>query len=170
MLGDHNYPTKGAWHFDACTRVPLLVSGPGVQSGQRNEMVSLLDLFPTIIDYANVNSAIPVEGDSLKPLLENSGALPRPDAVIVESYGSYGNVDPKLTAKSLITQKSHYYRLGNGQEMLFDRTNDPSESKNLASNTSEQPRKEQLRKLMLEMLSRQNMPLPLRNRHPFAAH
>jgi arylsulfatase A-like enzyme len=170
MLGDHNYPTKGAWHFDACARVPLLVSGSGVQPGKHSKMVSLLDLFPTIIDYAGANSAVPVEGNSLRPLLENSGSLPRPDAVIVESYGSYGNIDPALTAKSLITQESHYYRLGDGQEMLFDRTNDPAESTNLASNASEKPHKEKLRKLMLEMLSRQNMPLPLRNRHPFAAH
>lgn len=167
MLGDHNYPTKGAWHFDACARVPLLIAGPGVQPGKRNEMVSLLDLFPTIVDYAGAESTAPVEGDSLRPLLENSGSLPRPDAVIVESYG---NIEPALTAKSLITQASHYYRLGDGQKLLFDRTNDPAESTNLASDASEKPRKDKLRKLMLEMLSRQNMPLPLRNRHPFAAH
>jgi arylsulfatase A-like enzyme len=170
MLGDHGYPTKGAWHFDACSRIPLLISGNSVIHKKYPQMVSTIDLFPTIIDCANIDLEFPIEGKSLLQLVENSKTLDRPDAVLVETYGSCANTDYALTAKSVMTRNARYTRLGSGHEMLFDLIADPHESKNLAAVASEQSHKAELQTLMLDLLSRQNIPLPSRNRHPFANH
>ncbi len=168
MLGDHGYAAKGAWHFDACMRVPLIIAGPGVRSGMRDFPVSLLDLFPTILDYAGVISSVPVEGRSLRPLLAQTGELNRPPAVLVETYGSYGNMDFDLTAKSVVTRDVAYTRFGDGTELLFDLAADPGERKNIAESASS--RVGRMRALMLDLKARQNTPLPLRHRHPFAQH
>ena len=49
MLGE-----RGLWYkmnfFEHSARVPMIISGPGIQTGCSAEPVSLLDLFPTFID------------------------------------------------------------------------------------------------------------------------
>ncbi|NOY81060.1 MAG: sulfatase-like hydrolase/transferase [Kiritimatiellaeota bacterium] len=172
MLGDHGFPTKGAWHFDACRRVPLIVAGPQVHPRTFPGVVSLLDLFPTIADYAcdRPSAFPPIEGRSLRPLLEGGTDPDRPKAVLVESYGSYGNTDLELTARSVVTVQHAYTRFGNGDELLFDLGADPDECVNLACRKEARQWKHALRAAMLDCMTRRYAPLPLRCRHPAARH
>ena len=171
MLGDHGFPTKGAWHFDACRRVPLIAAGPGISPSVSPRVVSLLDLFPTILDYAGMTSGkIESEGRSLRPLLEQAGEPDSPDAVLIESFGSYGNTDAALTARSVVTPESAYTRYGDGRELLFDLRHDRDECMNLAGRPEARERRGQLTELMLELVARRYDPLPPRCRHPLARH
>ncbi len=170
MLGDHGFATKGAWHFDACMRVPLIAAGPGVQTGVCERVVSLLDLFPTIVDYADAAPDAPLEGMSLRPLLQGSNDLDRKNAALVESYGSYGEMDYGITARTVVTPDTAYTRFGSGQRMLFDLDSDPDERINLANNPEAGDREVRMQDLMLELTAKQNYPLPNRNLHPFARH
>lgn len=62
--------------YDFGLRVAMIVAGPGVQQGvTSDELTSLADLMPTVMDYAGARLTRPVQGKSLRPLLEG-----RPDA------------------------------------------------------------------------------------------
>ena len=55
--------------FEGSVRVPLVMTGPGIQAGQRIETpVSLVDLAPTICDLAGMPKRDCFDGESLLPL------------------------------------------------------------------------------------------------------
>jgi arylsulfatase A-like enzyme len=56
MLGDHNLLVKGAFFYDACTKVPLIVRWPQSQHGQRaSALVQPHDLAATILNAAGMS-------------------------------------------------------------------------------------------------------------------
>jgi choline-sulfatase len=170
MLGDHGLLAKGAWHFDACHRVPLLVAGPGVSPHRETQVVSLLDIFPTVTDYAAAAHDTPIEGQSLRPLIENRTRIDRPDAALVETYGSYAVMAAAVCAKSVITPAASLTLFGDRAGMLFDRVTDPLETVNLFGAPHAARIESDLREIMRNLLIRQNAPLPRRGRHPTAQH
>ncbi len=65
---------KRACH-DACIRVPLILRGPGFTGGQaRSELVSLIDLPPTLLRAAGVTPPPEMRGRPLQELLEGRAA------------------------------------------------------------------------------------------------
>ncbi|MHC4871788.1 MAG: sulfatase family protein [Planctomycetota bacterium] len=51
---DHHMEQKGTF-FECSARVPLIFSGPGIPHGKViNENVSLIDIYPTILDYCSL--------------------------------------------------------------------------------------------------------------------
>jgi choline-sulfatase len=90
MLGE-----RGSWFkfqpFEWSVRVPMIVSGPGVKRGHREEKaVSLLDLLPTFNDLATDGKGVTpidaLDGSSLAGMLagDNSG---REDTTRIEFLG-----------------------------------------------------------------------------------
>ncbi|MFB4279770.1 sulfatase [Nonomuraea sp. MTCD27] len=67
-LGAHRLVQKMA-PYEESTRVPLVVSGPGVKRGRTSAMVTSIDYGPTILDLAGVPVPADVDGASLVPLL-----------------------------------------------------------------------------------------------------
>ena len=71
MAGEH-----GLWgkpHFyDGAVSVPLIVSSPDrFREGRRlDEVVSLIDIAPTLVDLASAKPMVAASGTSLRPLLE----------------------------------------------------------------------------------------------------
>jgi arylsulfatase A-like enzyme len=60
--------------YEGSARVPFIVSGPGVRRGVvSTEMVSLLDVYPTLCDIAGVEPPSFLSGHSVAPLLFGSG-------------------------------------------------------------------------------------------------
>lgn len=53
--------------------VPVIFSGPGIQKSARTkQLVSLLDIMPTVSDLLNIAAPVSVQGASLLPLLKGS--------------------------------------------------------------------------------------------------
>ena len=52
MLGDHGLMTKGAYFYDACTRVPMIVRNPGGQPTRETAPVQLHDIAGTCLQLA----------------------------------------------------------------------------------------------------------------------
>lgn len=81
LSGDHGPPGFGRGKcnlYDFGTRVPLIISGPGVVRGMIvEELVSLVDLAPTLYAFAGVSPPADLAGRSLQPWLTNSSP-PRP--------------------------------------------------------------------------------------------
>ena len=77
FTSDHGYHLgeKGHWQkqtlYDRATRVPLIISGPGIIRGLKikDSPVELVDLYKTIMDMANVSTPEFVQGFSLKDVL-----------------------------------------------------------------------------------------------------
>ena len=128
MLGE-----RGLWYkmcfFEDAARVPLIVHAPGRFPAHRVAgNVSLLDLFPTVLDLAQANRPPnPLEGRSLLPDL--MGEEPAgPDTVLAEYMGE-GAIAPCLmvrrgTFKSISCDAD--------PPQLFDLSADPLELENLA--------------------------------------
>lgn len=127
-LGEHNCWQKLSL-FDESTRVPLIISEPLQKQSHGkvvNEIVELIDLYPTIADSIGLMPATPsiLQGESLKRLLEDPGlSSPDTDAYTVSYRG---------TCASLRTERWRYSIWGNEGEELYDHHNDPEENRNLA--------------------------------------
>ena len=77
FLGDHGPPfARGKTTvYESGLRVPFLVRWPGVSKPMRSPaMVSAVDILPTILDAAELPVPGPLQGRSLRPVLENADA------------------------------------------------------------------------------------------------
>jgi arylsulfatase A-like enzyme len=74
-LGEHDYYFDHGFNlFNPCLRIPLILYFPGiVPEGERNQAtVTTLDIFPTILDLAQVTFPPELQGTSMVPLLNKS--------------------------------------------------------------------------------------------------
>jgi len=128
MLGE-----RGMWYkmtfFEWASRVPMIFHAPGrFAPARREENVSLLDLFPTLLDLAGGQApATELDGHSLAPLLDGGGAS-WPHAVLGE-YLAEGCVAPVF----MVRQGCHkYIECPADPPQLYDLDEDPAELTNLA--------------------------------------
>ncbi|MEM7128398.1 MAG: choline-sulfatase [Chloroflexota bacterium] len=135
MLGERNLIQKKTFFEDA-TRVPLLIKMPNGQSaGQRHdEHVSLVDLLPTLVDFADQDGEVdrlsPLDGESLVPLLSN-GSLARENVVYSE------NLSESVTAPLLMVRRDQWKLIWcpTDPTILYNLAQDPDELENLAGNS-----------------------------------
>jgi arylsulfatase A-like enzyme len=68
-VGQHGLMGKQN-HYEHSIRVPLILSGPGIQAGQHVDTpVYLLDIFPSLCEHLGLETPGSVEGRSFAPLL-----------------------------------------------------------------------------------------------------
>lgn len=92
-IADHPQLADPKWHgylvYESQARVPLIFFSPNgaVPEGRVvDRPVRLLDLLPTLLDYAGIPAPDGIEGVSLRPLIEDpSASAGLPDAIVVES-------------------------------------------------------------------------------------
>ncbi len=119
---------KAHWHkstlWQRSTHIPLIIAGPGTRHTgvARKQAVSLLDLYPTLIDLCGLPKRKELEGLSLRPLLENPSAK-RPPAIIDFMPGNH----------AVRTDRWRYIRYNDGTEELYDESVDLQDWKNLAA-------------------------------------
>ena len=102
-LGQHGLERSKGTPYDSDARVPLLVVGPGVEPGERAEVVSNIDLAPTFEDLAGLPRARDDAGVSLVPTFGDP-ALARRDAAFLEHTHSgvrYGDPDQPFSGDTL---------------------------------------------------------------------
>lgn len=131
--------------------IPMICAGPGVAQNKTCERpVSLVDLYPTFLDYAGIkedpysqSARFSLAGSSLRPLLENpeQEQWDGPPVALTEISGNpHPNYSPFIERLSpddfhyAVRSKNYrYIRTKNGQEELYDHRKDPYEWKNLAA-------------------------------------
>ncbi len=66
IWGDHGmaFIRHKQWCYDTGLRTPLFVAGPGIEPGQRNELVSSIDLAPTTLHLAGVEQPQWMQGQT----------------------------------------------------------------------------------------------------------
>ena len=128
--------------YDHSVRVPLVFSGPGIPEGrQRNDLVYLLDIFPTLCELTNVGIPVSVEGKSLIPCWNEKDAFLRSSL-----YLAY--------ADSIRGVSDGYHKLieyACGTTQLFDLSHDPSEIANIANRDSSSAALKHLRRDLLHL-------------------
>lgn len=120
MLGDHGMYTKSVM-YDPSVRVPLIVSGPGIEKGVANDtFVELMDLNPTICELQGVKPLPKIDARSFMPVLKGEKTEHR-DMVVSEldNCRMARNKQFKLVANV------------NDTTELYDMKNDPDEQVNL---------------------------------------
>jgi arylsulfatase A-like enzyme len=124
MLGEKRHWGKTVL-WEEATRVPMIVAAPGVgQPGARcSQPVSLVDIYPTLVQLCGLPERPELEGSSLVPLLENPSQKWSRPALTTASAGNH----------SLRSERWRYSRYEDGTEELYDHERDDSEWINLAS-------------------------------------
>jgi arylsulfatase A-like enzyme len=130
FAGDNGFHTGEKDHWlkfalwEQTCRVPLAIAVPGLPAQQRDTPVSLLDLYPTLIDLCglSVPETHTLDGSNLAGLL--AGRQQARGTPVLSTYGR-GN-------HSLRNDRYRYIRYRNGDEEFYDETSDPHEWTNLA--------------------------------------
>ena len=112
--------------WEKANHVPLIVVAPGVtRPGSRcDRPVSLLDIYPTLVELAGLPAKKDVDGKSLVPLL-NDPHQPWQPALMTMGKGNH----------AVRSDRWRYIRYRDGTEELYDHSQDPWEWTNLASKT-----------------------------------
>jgi N-sulfoglucosamine sulfohydrolase len=92
--------------------VPLIAVGPGIPHGVISEkLAGLVDLMPTILDYAGVARPASVQGVSLRPALEQRKGATTHDIIVSEKEG---RPEPKsFKERGAFDGRYYYMRLDN---------------------------------------------------------
>jgi len=151
-LGDHGLWGKHTT-MEQANRVPLIIHVPGKSPGVAGTLVELLDLFPTLVELAGLETPSHLQGKSLVAVLDD-GSLD-PGDVAISQYkrkGAYGY--------SMRTPKYRYTEWveQNGKVVyrdLFDLENDPAETTNIGK----LPENQLLMDSMAELLRKNSMGL-----------
>jgi arylsulfatase A-like enzyme len=133
LWGDHGWHLgeKEHWRkfalWEEATRVPLIVLAPGrTKAGARCvRTVSLLDLYPTLVDLCGLPAKPGLEGRSLAPLLADPNAPWAHPAVTTHGRENHAVRD----------ERWRYIRYADGSEELYDHDADPQEWTNLAGSS-----------------------------------
>jgi len=120
--------------YEPSVRVPLIIRGPGVCRGAvRQELVSLIDIFPTLMDMAEIEGPANKDGVSLMPELYGEKNEWRPDYVFSEFHDSSLNTGAFMVRRG----EWKYIAYPGYQPMLFNLKEDPWEVNNLANSNPE---------------------------------
>lgn len=125
--------------WDESTRIPFIIVDPRMKElhGEKcNRAVSLINVYPTLIDMCGLPKKSDLDGTSLVPLLKNPVALWERPALTTWGRGNY----------VLSTEKWRYIRYFDGSEELYNHQNDPYEWTNVSSDPQYKDIKDGLKK------------------------
>ncbi len=74
-LNDHSELLHGDAYFDGVINVPMVLSIPGQSSGSRTELVSQVDLMPTLLELVGAVPPTGIDGVSMLPLIDEGAAI-----------------------------------------------------------------------------------------------
>ena len=144
-LGEHNGWGKQS-NYQIDTRVPLIVYAPGAANAgkQTNELVELVDVYPTLCDLAGIQIPSFMQGTSFKKLM-NEKEITWKEAVFSQFLrpAAEGSDKRNYMGYSMVTKNYHlveWYYWDKQKKMpgefvtreLYDLTADPQENFNIA--------------------------------------
>ncbi|KAA8731266.1 sulfatase-like hydrolase/transferase [Acinetobacter qingfengensis] len=173
-LGDYGVVEKWPSGVHEClTRTPLIISGKNIQQGKISDaLIELIDVFPTLLDLAGIQSQHRHYGKSFKALL-SSPQLEHRQAVFSEGgfnanekdiledppfpydlKGKVQHINPELVGKveCIRTREWTYVWRLYEQHELYDRQQDPYETINLIDQQQYKPIIEKLQRELLHWL------------------
>jgi arylsulfatase A-like enzyme len=156
-LMDHAHAFHSSDLYNSQTRVPLVISGPGITPGRRREPVALVDLAPTLLDLAGFEPpGMPqMDGRSLADLVTGRRA-DDPDG----GFAYAEMVRDRFVSKEVRSLVRGRWKLidAGGQSELYDIRSDPDERRDLTRIPSPPPELSKMRAAMLRRLRDDRIP------------
>jgi len=152
--------------WEEVARLPLVIAGPGLATGTCDHPVSLIDLYPTLIDLCGLPTSPnargnhqPLGGFSLRPFLQNPATNQWAGPAVAlsccpgEEPVPNNTPAPKAKPHFSVRSRTHRYILcSDGEEELYDHSTDPNEWTNLASRPDQQKVKAGLKRQLLALI------------------
>ena len=140
---------KGHWGkktlWQRTTQVPFIWAGKGISQNEAvGTTVSLIDIYPTLVEICGLPANRNLEGVSLVSALQNPTSSTERDIFIPHS-------EPESYA--VVNNKWRYIHYQDGSEELYDQTRDPNEWYNLAGNEEYRTIMEELQRAAPEEFS-----------------
>ncbi len=134
VWSDHGFHLgeKSTWRkntlWEESTRVPLLIHVPNhtKPNTKTNHPVSLLDLYPTLVNLCGIMPREDLDGQDISGLLSN------PEFTLPKDYVTTTN----FLGTAIRNKNWRYIRYKDGTEELYDHRIDPLEKTNLISNSN----------------------------------
>lgn len=157
MLGAHGMREKNVF-YEESSHIPLLIRFPGEidQNVQVEGYVSLVDLFPTILDYLELGPH-PNDGKSLRGLIE--GTDTQHGKYVVTEWNYRGDISPNyMIVKDGWKLMIPYSKESKVINAMYNLNDDPYEMNNLIGLNPDkakyEDKAEELRKSLLEWLKK----------------
>ena len=152
LWSDHGWHLGEKLHWrkfalwEEATHNVLMAVVPGITKpgGRCSRPVTMLDIYPTLIELCGLSEKDGLEGQSLVPLLRNPEAEWERPALTTHGRNNH----------SLRTERYRYIRYSDGTEELYDHDKDELEWNNLAGN----PKYVEIKKQFANWLPRTNVP------------
>ena len=97
--------------YNEISRIPMIMRHPDMKGGRRtNALVTLADLFPTILESTGTPVPAGIDGKSLLPLTSGNAAL-REEHCFGGHHGSLGITDGRFTLLNLIRNGKRWWEL-----------------------------------------------------------
>lgn len=139
LTSDHGYhlgekgTTQKHTLWERANKVPLIIAGPSLPKGeQRDQTVGLIDIYPTLLDLAQLPKNPINEGHSLLPVIKDN-EIKWPYPTFTQYVRKLSN-NEKRTGQAIQFQQWRYILYGDGSEELYNHKEDPNEWTNLAGN------------------------------------
>lgn len=143
--GAHGLWSKGLPCFKEAYNICAVIGGMGIEKNKKiDDLVSLADIAPTIIDLAGIENPIKMTGKSLKGFLTGDNPKHFRDYIFTQTNGNeiYG------IQRAVFDKKWKYVYDSFDYDELYDLENDPLELQNVASKEENKPI---IRKMCKEM-------------------
>jgi len=148
-------------------RIPLLIAGPGFDaSRQIQELVSIVEIAPTLLEAVGVEASAPMKGRSFLPLVSDAKARAAwPNEELVQ-------ISESMTARAIRTKEWTYcvadlsgaiteaHASSYHEYQLYDERNDPHELVNLAGRKEYREVASQLRGRLKKLIVASGEPEP----------
>jgi arylsulfatase A-like enzyme len=159
MLGAHGMREKNVF-YEESSHIPLMIRFPGeIDPGTTVDgYISLVDLFPTILDYLNIEEH-PSDGKSLRGLIE--GTDQEHGQYVVTEWDYRGDIEPNyMIVKDRWKMFIPYTKSSPVMNTMYNLNDDPFEMHNMLGNNPQrsayEAQAEELRASLLEWLKKNN--------------
>jgi len=155
LLSDHGWHLgeQSAWskmtNFEIATRVPLMISAPGISAGRTRTVSELVDVYPTICDFLDLPKPEHLQGESLVAALREPNK--QLDSV---AFSQYARFRGKYTGRAIRSDRFRYveWRLTKTAKLqhseLYDHQIDPHETNNIANQSKSKGVVQHLQRLL----------------------
>ena len=146
-LGEHGHWQKRTL-FENATRVPLILSGPGINKNQKimDAPIEMIDIYPTLMDLVGIQTPEFVSGKSFVSILKDSSSRVRKSALT--ELGVSLSRGSKIQGYSIKTDRYRLTQWGRNGVLgyeLYDHRFDKEELNNLSSLNSHKKIKDSLK-------------------------
>lgn len=155
FLGDYNCFGKRSF-LDSAARIPMIMKCPNEEKAiVCHEPVTLVDLMPTFLEYANIDYKGPQDGINLMEVVKGTSERER-------IYGQYEQGD-YANYMSTDGYYKYIYSSPDQKEFLFDLKNDPDETRNKALNPLYYEKVKEMRQQTIQHFLEEGYETPFEN-------